>query len=142
MNHAGISTGCATCHDSGKSFAGVTNLKTKPATHIPTTAACETCHAAGNFTSFGNTAMNHTPVAGTPCATCHETGKSWYGVTIVTRPTAAQDPSHPATGECGTCHTSTTSFGTVTSKPANHITRPRRRARCATPTCRRRTSRG
>ncbi len=121
MSHTGISTGCATCHDLGKSFAGVTNLKTKPATHIPTTAACETCHAAGNFTSFGNTAMNHTPVAGTPCATCHETGKSWYGVTIVTRPTAAQDPYHPATGECGTCHTSTTSFGTVTSKPANHV---------------------
>ena len=59
MNHAGITTGCATCHDTGKSFFGVTNLKTKPANHIPTTAACETCHAAGKFTSFAGTQMNH-----------------------------------------------------------------------------------
>ncbi len=43
-------------------------------------------------------------------------------MTIVTRPTAAQDPNHPSTGDCGTCHSSTTSFTTgVTGKPANHI---------------------
>ena len=67
--------------------------------------------------------MNHAPVAGTPCATCHETGKSFTGVPIVTRPTAAQDPNHPSTGDCGTCHSSTTSFATGVSggKPANHI---------------------
>ncbi len=66
--------------------------------------------------------MNHAPVTGTTCATCHETGKAWFGVTIVTRPTAAQDKNHPLTGECGTCHTSTTSFTTgITGLPANHI---------------------
>ena len=78
MVHTGISSGCATCHDTGKSFTGVSNLKTKPATHIPTGAACESCHAPGNFTTFGGTPMNHAPVAGTSCATCHETGKSFY----------------------------------------------------------------
>ena len=59
----------------------------------------------------------------TSCATCHETGKSWFGVTIVTRPTPVQDPNHPTTGECATCHTSTTSFttGVTGGKPANHI---------------------
>ena len=179
MQHAGITGGCASCHDTGKSFTGVTGLRTKPTNHVPTTARCETCHASTNFTSFSGTAMNHTgissgcttchaagatgtaffgvtplpqgsghiptnadcvschastskfgpgtpmnhtPVAGTPCATCHETGKSFTGVTIVTRPTAAQDANHPKTGECGTCHTSTVSFTTgITGLPANHI---------------------
>ncbi len=122
MNHAGISTGCATCHATGKSFFGIT-VVTPPATHIPSGgAACESCHAPAKFTNFGGTAMNHTPVAGTPCATCHETGRSWYGVTIVTRPTPAQDPNHPLTGECGSCHSSTVSFSSgITSKPPNHI---------------------
>ncbi len=120
MQHTGISNGCSACHDTGKVFTGVANLKTKPANHIPTTAACESCHAAGNFKSFAGTGMNHGPVAGTTCATCHETGRSFFGVAIVTRPTPAQNPNHPPTGDCGTCHT-TTSFAAAGGKPANHI---------------------
>jgi len=122
MNHAGITSGCASCHASGKSFFGVT-VVTPPATHIPTGgAACESCHSTTTFTNFGGTAINHAAVSGLPCATCHEAGKSWYGVTIVTRPTLAQDPNHPQTGECGTCHTSTVSFMTgITTMPSNHI---------------------
>ncbi len=113
MNHAGISTGCATCHATGKSFYGVT-VVTPPATHIPSGgAACESCHAPAKFTNFGGTAMNHTPVAGTPCATCHESGKSWYGVTIVTLPSTGHIPN-PSSLDCGGCHTSTTSFKTWT----------------------------
>ena len=122
MNHSGISSGCANCHGSGKSFFGVT-IVTPPGTHIPVgTAACETCHAPAKFTNFGGTKMNHAPVAGTTCATCHETGKSFFGVTIVTRPTLAQDKNHPQTGDCGSCHTSTTSFSSgITTMPSNHI---------------------
>ncbi len=122
MTHAGIASGCASCHAVGKSFLGV-SVVTPPATHVPVgTATCESCHAAAMFTSFGGTQMNHTPVAGVPCATCHESGKSFSGVTIVTRPTAAQDPNHPPTGECGSCHTSTVSFSAgVTAQPSNHI---------------------
>ena len=133
MNHAGITTGCATCHATGKSFFGVT-MVTPPATHIPVgTAACESCHAPTKFTNFGGTAMNHTPVAGTACATCHEAGRSWFGVTIVTRPTLAQDPNHPTTGECGNCHSSTSSFmAGITSKPANHIPTTQPCAMCHT----------
>ncbi len=123
MQHTGISSGCTTCHAAsvtGIAFAGVTPVP-QGSGHIPTTADCVSCHASTS--KFGpGTAMNHTPVAGTPCATCHETGRSYFGVVIVTRPTAAQDPAHPTTGECGTCHSSTTSFTTgVTGKPANHI---------------------
>jgi len=122
MNHAGIASGCDSCHAAGRSFFGVA-IVTPPATHVPVgTAACEGCHAAGTFTTFSNTPMNHAPVAGVPCANCHETGKTFFGATMVTRPTPAQDPQHPRTGECGSCHTSTSSFNAgVTTMPSNHI---------------------
>ncbi len=124
MNHTGISSGCATCHDAGKSFTGVTNLKTKPGNHVPTNgAACEACHAATNFTTFAGDAkalMKHSAVA-MPCASCHEQGLSFVGSpAVVTRPMTA---THPTSGECGTCHTSTASFATgiVAGMPAGHI---------------------
>jgi hypothetical protein len=98
--------------------------KAPPATHIPTNAAaCESCHAASNFTSFGGTAMTvamHNVVSAITCATCHETGKTFFGVTMVTRPTTAQDAAHPKTGDCVACHTTTPPFKGDT-KPANHI---------------------
>ena len=61
MQHTGITSGCATCHDTGKSFTGVT-VKTKPVNHLPTGAiACESCHAPGNFTTFArNQDESHT----------------------------------------------------------------------------------
>ena len=128
MVHTGISSGCATCHDAGKSFSTVKTkpLVVKPGNHIPTSATCESCHAAGNFTTFaGNavTLMKHAVVAGTPCANCHEAGRSFVGTpAVVTRPTTSQDPNHPTTGECGTCHSSTTSFTLgIIGLPANHI---------------------
>ena len=68
-----------------------------------------------------NRSVSHAGVTSN-CASCHETGDSWYAVTMVDRPTAAQDPNHPKTGDCSECHSSTTSFGVVTAgKPANHI---------------------
>ena len=83
MVHTGITSGCATCHDTGKSFTGVTNLKTKPSNHVPTSATCETCHSATNFTTFAGTAMNHSGIA-SGCTTCHAasvTGTPFAGVT-------------------------------------------------------------
>ncbi len=59
------------------------HLKTKPANHVPTTATCETCHVASNFTSFAGTAMKHTGIS-TGCTTCHAVGASgtaFFGVT-------------------------------------------------------------
>ena len=52
MVHTGISTRLCHLPRTGKSFTGVTNLKTKPRNHVPTTATCETCHSASNFTTF------------------------------------------------------------------------------------------
>jgi hypothetical protein len=204
MSHTGITSGCATCHASGMSFANI-NPTGPPAKHIPTGAtACEGCHSSTTFTNFGNTMIKHAVVTGmacmscherglswygisnlwvrdsanhyagqdcggsgchkaqdksggtvtapaqpakptthipttqtcalchmnsadytvftmnhtgitSGCTTCHETGKSFQGVTIVTRPTPAQDASHPTTGDCVTCHTSTASFASGVS---------------------------
>jgi hypothetical protein len=87
---------------------------------MPTAEACESCHSKTAFTAFSGTAMTHTGITSN-CASCHETGMSWFGVTMVDRPTAAQDPNHPKTGDCSGCHGSTTSFSTGVTKPANHI---------------------
>jgi hypothetical protein len=124
MNHQGISSGCATCHGAGLSFANMAPpvLKEIPANHIPTgSQACEGCHSTTNFTSFAGTAMSHSVVAGTPCSACHEAGKSFVGSPpIITRP----PPPHAATGECSTCHFSTTTFAGALVMPANHIPLP------------------
>ena len=80
MNHAGISSGCTTCHAVGKRgtpFFGVTPLP-QGSGHIPTSADCVTCHAS--TTEFGpGTAMQHTGIT-SGCATCHDTAKSFTGV--------------------------------------------------------------
>ena len=55
--------------------------------------------------------MNHAPVASTTCATCHATGKMFYGVTIVTLPATLHIPN-PSNLDCKGCHSSTTSFKT------------------------------
>ncbi len=128
MNHQGITRNCAQCHGPGVSFAGVTPRQ-PPTGHIPASGiACEGCHSVNNFTTFSNTAMNHAAIPGVACQSCHETGRSWFGVSIVTRPTTA---THPKTGDCGTCH-NTTSFAVVTTKPANHLPTTQACALCHT----------
>jgi hypothetical protein len=84
MNHTGITTGCATCHGVGLSWAG--GIVTKPANHFPTTAGCELCHVSTR--TFSGTRMVHSTLTGIlpgGCNTCHEAGMSWVGG-IVTRP--------------------------------------------------------
>lgn len=111
FNHSGITSGCASCHNNVQATG-------PPATHIPIAgAACEACHSPTNFTTFAGANMNHAAVTSIPCATCHEAGKSFAGVTIVTRP----PPPHPTTGDCGQCHGSTTTFSDNSLRPANHI---------------------
>jgi hypothetical protein len=111
FNHAGVTTNCASCHD------GI-NAKGMPPTHIPTGGApCEACHSPTNYVTFAGTTMNHAAVSGMACASCHEAGMSFFGVTIVTRPPAP----HPATGDCGQCHLDTVSFKSGTGQPPNHI---------------------
>jgi len=78
----------------------------KPANHIPTNAACPTCHAGA---SMKPGLMNHAGITH-GCGTCHPPhvmGISFFGVTP--RP---QGPGHiPTASDCAVCHKSTAAFG-------------------------------
>jgi len=109
-SHAGVTSGCATCHASTVSaFQGIAltqlvvaaNNSTQGANnHIPFTAACEVCHAGSTPTAamaipatkpaYGATgfrtpaptsAMIHTGIT-SGCQTCHEKGYLWAGVSL------------------------------------------------------------
>ncbi len=117
MSHAGITTGCAACHTGANVGTTVTTIVVgKPATHIVTTAACETCHTSTTTPGgFATWTMNHTGIT-TGCATCHATGITFYNApTLVTlSPTLHV----PVTGiSCESCHspTSTSTGGFATA---------------------------
>jgi hypothetical protein len=126
MNHAGITSNCVTCHG-GQSFQGsVPNPPVnKPATHIPTQAACETCHA-NTSTGIGgfaapNWAMSHTGIT-TNCATCHG-GQTFAGTppVIPVNKASVTVGTHIATTlSCETCHTSTATPGGFATWTMNH----------------------
>lgn len=110
---------CATCH--GGTYASI-NALAKPATHIPTTKQCDSCHTRG-FTAWAPAVMNHTGMAG-QCTTCHSGA-------YVSRNALAKPPTHIATtAQCDTCHNSTVTWTTGTF---NHATAtPAVAGRCAT----------
>jgi hypothetical protein len=140
MNHAGIVTGYATCHN-GQSLFGVSpktkadaptthittsldcsachpltttfsmaNLTVVPFGHLPTTQTCSTCHAGNSFAP-GSGVMSHTGILGN-CASCHN-GQAFTGVTPKSKPVNHLPSSMP----CEICHspTSTNPGGFVTT---------------------------
>ncbi|MBV8782789.1 MAG: hypothetical protein JOZ67_01235 [Gammaproteobacteria bacterium] len=155
--HQGVS-GCLSCHAPAvaKTFANITIVST-PANHMPiggldcNGSGCHTTQNvnAGGF-KLGNpnisaptlTVAGHTTVAAavSGCVTCHETapyvGMVASGATAGdSRPSAALDKAHPASGECSGCHTTTPTFAsdqTGTAKPANHIPTSAPCAQCHT----------
>jgi hypothetical protein len=108
MNHTGISSSCATCHN-GQAFQGVTPVS-KPSGHIATTADCSTCHTS--FTSFLGATFNHAGVTTGTCNTCHN--GTYLGVMAETAVS-----NHIPTGalSCDTCHKSTAVGGFATFTP-------------------------
>ena len=110
--HTGISSGCATCHDStitSSSFYGLSNIVVMPpavaslggpTNHIPVGNTCENCHSApaGFVTSIGTATLNaffnsppgtvsvHAGISGN-CSSCHERGTTWIGMTAYARTT-------------------------------------------------------
>ena len=156
--HQGI-TGCLTCH--APAVAGTfANIKivTTPSNHIPIGSLdCNGsgCHTTGNVNAGGFrigsanintptlTVAGHTTVAAavTTCQTCHQSA-AYVGMIASTataagdsRPSSALDPSHPATGDCNGCHTTTPTFTsneTGAAKPANHIPTSAPCAQCHT----------
>ena len=113
FDHTGISTNCASCHN-----GSVPGVMGKPTAHIPTTAACETCHSP-TYTSVGgftHWTMSHAGIT-SGCATCHASGLSFTnngGTPLVTLNTSIHVPV--GTTACELCHApSGTSTGGFTS---------------------------
>ena len=128
--HTGITSGCITCHGAPNATAPVFYLNYTPKdallapVHIPTSSTpCEDCHAV-SFTSFSGTTMSsakHTlmfAVIGKTCDACHESGRSFYGVTnLTTRPNG-----HHVGQDCSGCHnTNNWDGGTQTRKAAAQV---------------------
>jgi hypothetical protein len=103
-SHTGVpTTGCSNCHSSA-----YPNIDVKPASHLPTTAACESCHHS--FSNWLPTTFNHAGVVTGTCQTCH--GGSYAN--IMAKPSNHIPTITPAGmpgNECSKCHSSTTSFG-------------------------------
>jgi hypothetical protein len=89
-SHAGLVSGCATCHN-GVAATG------KPSSHIITSAPCETCHKSA--VTFAGARMNHTGLVAN-CARCHG------GATAIGKPAKHIVTNAP----CETCHKSTMTF--------------------------------
>jgi hypothetical protein len=126
MKHTGIVSGCATCHDVGKTFVG--GIVTRAANHVPTDrvsggTSCETCHSASNFSTFAGTAMKHTGITNN-CAECH-THTSYQGVTPAYKPSNHIPETEfgiTVNTNCELCHKSTvfTSFTSLNSSSTMH----------------------
>src|SRR5215472_7426102 len=151
--HQGVTT-CNGCHGPGTGpFAGpppsntitIVGFPGSPP-HIPVgTADCGSsgCHTKSNVNPGGfkignanisNPTLNvagHTIVASTACQTCHQSAQftgMMVGASMSAqgddRPTK-YDSSHPTSGDCGGCHTTTPTFlsdlNGGAGKPANHI---------------------
>ncbi|MBK6631860.1 MAG: hypothetical protein IPG33_13035 [Betaproteobacteria bacterium] len=133
MNHAGMAGKCITCHSGG--FLSQ-NAQTKPATHIATTAQCDSCHKS--TTTWATVTFNHanaSPPAAGRCSSCHNS-VSALGKPVTHIPTGAQcDSCHsnftafrPAqmnhmgtTGQCSTCHNGSYLFANALARPPSHI---------------------
>ena len=131
-SHIPSSTTCESCHlgtlanvsglipaNATRSVPGSLFATPAPTTaqiHSGITSGCNTCHEA-SFTWMG---MSAYPIA----PTVKTNGAQYTG--FHTRPRAAAgtfnvaDASHPATGDCGDCHSGTTAF-TAQAKPNGHI---------------------
>ncbi|HYL00672.1 MAG TPA: hypothetical protein VEU78_05715, partial [Steroidobacteraceae bacterium] len=123
FNHAGVTSGCAACHDNVQA-TGVTP------THVPIgtpQTPCESCHSPTNYMTWKPGVINHAAVATLTCASCHETA-NFQGMIPSTnttagdsRPNSTLDPAHPTTGDCGVCHNTTNFKDPTVQRPSNHI---------------------
>ncbi|MGJ0510860.1 cytochrome c3 family protein, partial [Methylocystis sp.] len=100
MNHSGIISGCATCHDNVRALG-------KSPAHIKTDLPCETCHKSTD--SFAGAFYQHKS-SDTNCS-------SFHNGTIATGKTTP--PHIPVSVQCSNCHSNTaTSFTTYTMNHA------------------------
>ena len=140
--HAGVTGNCESCHKSTASWSTVTfahsaanavgtgtcdtchngsTAKGKQSGHIPVTTGptkCDNCHRSQ--TSFASSVtMNHSVVVATTCKTCHNGSYVSQGATgALAKPTnhipEATQLLNGASMDCKACHTSTSSWGSMT----------------------------
>lgn len=141
---------CVTCHSAAAIAASrsainpaLTPKLSTAVNHIPVGSldcASSGCHqayasnprfmiGAASLTAPTLNVAGHATVAAAgqgSCTTCHEAGTSYAGMLTSTasmsdvRPT--YDSAHPASGDCGTCHTTTpTFFSDITTQPPGHV---------------------
>jgi hypothetical protein len=118
---------CASCHLSGQRFARGNVVM--PQQHVPTQAACDTCHTTR---AFAGARFNHAGVAPGTCQTCHTgslaSGKPANHIatsascdschrTTAWSPAAGFDHAGVVAGTCATCH----GAGRATGKSAQHM---------------------
>ena len=90
---------CSQCHNG--SFLSV-NAQAKPANHVATTAACDSCHKDATFTTWTGAVYTHSASDAGKCVSCHYTGG----------PALGQNATHIPIGSisCDNCHTNYSYF--------------------------------
>jgi hypothetical protein len=131
--HIPVSTDCASCHSAAtpkapmapnatSSVPGSLFLTPAPTTnqiHGGVTSGCQTCHEGG----YAWMSMSQYPLA--PATFTGSATTQYMG--FQTRPGAVggpfmvQDAKHPATGDCVTCHGSSTQYFSALALPTGHI---------------------
>ena len=122
------STNCAQCHGSAAASFAIPaasfTIVGLPGAHVPTSAACESCHVGAgssiaatpvvNGAKFSGSLMSHAGITSN-CVACHGpsiTGSSFTGITkiVVLPPTSPMGASShiPSSTTCETCHLATT----------------------------------
>jgi hypothetical protein len=94
MNHTGWDNQCLTCHNGAYVSQ---NAAAKHATHVVTTAQCDTCHST---VAWRPASFNHDAGSAGTCNTCHN------GTTA----TGKRSGHIPTTAQCDACHTNTSDF--------------------------------
>ena len=117
---------CASCHLAGSTQARANVVK--PAQHLPTTLACDTCHGTQSFTGAR---FSHAGVSAGTCQTCHASGAATGKPaghlvtqascdtchrTTAWRPASRFNHAGVAPGSCAGCH-----GVSATGKPPTHI---------------------
>jgi hypothetical protein len=118
FDHTGVSTVCSSCHNgttaTGKNQVSGTSPEAFAHSALNNSIECGGCHTTANW--LGALYSHSGPGYSGTCSSCHGGAG--------TRATGtAQFASHVAiTGECNTCHISTTTWlGAAGAMPSNHI---------------------
>jgi hypothetical protein len=121
-NHNGVVSACSTCHYQGGAAVNPADWRTMLSGTTPEAFAhndlaisnCASCHHS--FTNWYGALYDHAS-AGSTCSGCHN-GSTATGFTQA----IALYSTHTNSGECNTCHTSTSTWlGALGAMPSNHL---------------------